>query len=152
MRTFAEFVALKEMASFSVRAGGFVVPCKFILMSGMPCEEKEIGALDMRFEDPGAYKPPFNSLNQGSKFIAQLPGSDTYLVYDGAAAQVMNRAQVEPMLPQKPNEESEQGYYLLPNDWVIHAEFYDKNWNVFKPALADFTGARSKFLHGKDEV
>ena len=141
----------QEMASMILHSGGFIVPCKLMVMHGLPCKEKEIKAIDMRFEDPGAYPAPFNQLNQGSKFIALLPGTKNYLVYHGPGnTEIVSGqdAQKKGYLPARGQYESEQGYTLVPDDWVVHAELFDTDYEVIKPALADFSGARAKALYG----
>lgn len=145
--SFGAWRRLTEMASFSMRKT-FHIPCKFLVMYGLPCEEKEVKAIDMRFEDPNAYPAPFNRLNQGSKFAARLPGTNDYLIYHGGDAEILSGADAlaKGYLPGKGEIQSAEGYLLVPNDWAVHAQLLDADYEVMKPALADFTGARSKAL------
>jgi len=146
-----------EMASFSLRNRRFTIPCRFIHMSGMPCKEEEVYALDMRFEDPGAYPSPYNELHQHSLFAALIPGTKNYLVYHGGDRPAEILSQTEAIkggyLPLENNgintnngAESQQGYMLVPNDWYMHAHLLNKDYEEIKPAKADFTGMRTAAL------
>jgi len=145
---------VQEMASFSV-SGGFVVSCKNFTMYNLNCDDQEIYAVDMRFEDPGAYPDPYNSLSQYSKFSAKIPGSKRYLVYDGAEAKVMDETSAkrgdfvpvrDGMVNKDPGAESQSGFVLVPDNWVLHAQFFNKDYDLIKDALADTTGTRQAAL------
>jgi hypothetical protein len=129
---------LAEMASFSVNpAEKVAIPCGMISVPGLPCKDAVIGAMDMRFEGPPPYDPPFNGFNNGSKFIAKLPGHGfpaQYLVYHGGhpPAQVLSEEKAKAL-----------GYPQIPDYWYERAELFDTDYNVIKPALGDHTGERA---------
>ena len=109
----------------------------------------------MRFEDPEAYPSPYNSLSQYSKFSAKIPGSKRYLVYDGAEAKIMDESTAiksgalpvqNGIVDKQPGAESDQGFLLLPDNWALHAQFFNKNYDIIKDALADTTGKRKSAL------
>jgi len=146
-----------EMASFSLRKDQFTIPCRFLTMRKLPCKEEDVYALDMRFEDPEAYSSPYNHLHQHSFFAALVPGTKNYLVYHGGEhpADVMPEglALNAGYLPVDNNgidrsngAMSSKGYYLVPNDWFVHALLMNKDYEEIKPALADFTGLRAAHL------
>lgn len=143
---FKRWLKIDEMASFSLSPGShFVVGCNDIKLKqlGIPCVEKEVGGIDMRFEDPGAYPAPFNKLNQGSKFVAKIPNNATFLAYHAGMmpAEVIPAAQAE--------ELTRQGYVNVPELWLVPAEIYDKDFNIIKPAYSDMTGERKKAIYGE---
>lgn len=143
-----------EMASFSLGQGQFTMPCnKIPLNIKLPCLEKQVGAIDMRFEDPGAYPPPYNKLNNGSQFAAKIPNSDEYLIYHGGTkpADVLLDSSAIRMgyLPiqgntinYSPGAKSPNGYLLIPQNWFIQAQIFDTNYEIIKPALGDINGKR----------
>ncbi len=135
---------LAEMASFSIPpAEKVAVPCGMIhVPGGMPCKDGFIGALDMRFEGPPAYESPFNKFNNGSKFIAKLPGivPTQYLVYHGGMEDTA-------VMPE--DKAKAIGYPAVPDYWYERAEILDTDYNVAKPALGDHTGERQKMFAGK---
>lgn len=150
------------MASFSMRNGNMSIPCSAVHAGAhgikLPCIEKLVGAIDMRFEDPQAYPPPYNTLNNGTKFAAPIPNSSEFLIYHGFEIKdpelmLGNIALEQGYLPKKdkqldktPGAISEKGYVLIPSNWFIHAQILDKDYNLIKPALADSNGAREKAL------
>ena len=136
---FQKWLNVQEMASFSVSAAEkAAIPCGRV--RGLPCKDAIIGAIDMRFEGPPAYDPPFNKFNNGSKFIAKLPSSSNYLVYHGG---------MQPVEVIDAKEATNLNYPEVPEYWYERAEVMDTNYNVIKPALGDFTGERQKFLSGE---
>lgn len=140
---FKQWLQVTEMASFSVPPQQKLsIPCGMIKVPGinLPCQERPIGALDMRFEGPPPYDPPFNSFNNGSKFIAKIPASRDYLVYHGPfpPAEVMREEKALQL-----------GYPKVPDYWYIRAEIFDTDYNLIKPALGDVTGERQQALYGK---
>jgi hypothetical protein len=134
---FREWLILAEMASFSVPPQEkAAVPCGMIRVPGLPCKDGIIGAIDMRFEGPPPYDPPFNRFGNFSKFIAKLPGHGVpaqYLVYHGGhpPAQVMFEEKAKAT-----------GYPQVPDYWFERAELMDTDYNLIKPALGDHSGER----------
>jgi hypothetical protein len=166
---FKRWLCVNEMASFSIpEKDRFVIPCGMVNMSvvKMPCEEKPVGALDMRFEGPPPYDHPYNKLNNGSKFAALIPRSTEYLVYNGTPmipplvlpepkAVEMGFLPVKetpaggkPTIDRTPGAMSPKGYVLVPDYWYVRAELLGPDYEVIKPALGDVTGERQKFLYG----
>lgn len=153
---FKKWINLIEMAHFSVSANhGFFIPCD--MCAGVPCKGGAIGAIDMRFEDPDAYPAPYNKLNNGSKFSALIPRTKQYIVHHNHKdAEVLSEVDVIKMqyVPVKNNKIdhsvgsiSDNGYYLIPDSWYIHAELFGQDYKKIKSALADFNGKRKDFLN-----
>ena len=143
---FKHWFNTNEMASVLLRQGHMSIPCSIIKAGAdgveMPCVQgKVVGLIDMRFEDPGAYPPPYNKLNNGSFFVAPIPGG----IQDPEVIQVVNAIQMGYM-PAPGEKISSLGYFLIPKDWFVHAQIFDTNYEMIKPALADVTGKRAAAL------
>lgn len=149
---FRNWLIKNEMASFSLTGNHFEIPCNNI--GFLPCIEKPVGAIDMRFEDPGAYSPPYNKLTNHSRFSALIPKSDNILIYHGDLKKNTEILPIEiaikngfiPMKDNKidrnPGAISENGYFMIPDNWFIQAQILDTDYNLIKPALADENGKR----------
>lgn len=147
--SFKSWLKLNEMPHFSV-GGKMSIPCGAVKAGAggldMPCVDKPVGAIDMRFED---HPPPFNKLGPNTKFIAQIPGSTELLIYHAAFGmdpEIMlgNKALQMGFLPEEPSPgaTSEKGYILIPKDWFLYAQVFDTDYNVIKPPLSVVTGKR----------
>lgn len=141
-QTFKEWLRLDEMPHFSVQ-DPLTIPCKYLIRVGMelPCKPGvKIGMIDMRFE----FYPKggvFNKMGPFSIFAAPIPGSHDYLVYNSAAKVLpMGAAMRQGMLPtdargrfvHQPGEKSENGYILLPDDWIKYAILLDQDYELIK--------------------
>ena len=147
--SFKHWLKLNEMPHFGM-GGKISIPCGAVKAGAgglkMPCLDKPVGMIDMRFEDQS---PPFNKLGAFSKFAAQIPGSTEFLIYHGSSMQepeliLGNKAVQMGYLPedQTPGATSEKGYILIPKDWFIHAMILDTDYNVIKPPLSVVNGKR----------
>lgn len=111
---FYKYYLFREMASFSLPNAISVSG------AGMPCDGMiKVAYIDMRFEDYSQHK----NFPQGSPFWAKLPGSNTYLVYDGDRAHFMDAKKAAPYTEQ---------YKAAPSDWWKWAEALDDNYNRIK--------------------
>lgn len=133
---------MDEMPHFSVNSD-LSIPCKHLIRVGMelPCVPgQKIGMIDMRFElyPKGSV---FNKMGSFSNFIAPIPGSHDYLVFDGAAKIVpFATALKKGNLPldrrgrfvHQPGEKSEAGFILMPDDWFRYAILLDKDYEVIR--------------------
>jgi hypothetical protein len=148
--SFKSWLQLNEMPHFSGLDGKMSIPCGAVKAGAaglkMPCVDKPVGMIDMRFED---HPPPFNKLGPNSKFAAQIPGSSEYLIYHGNAMigpEIIlgNKALQMGYLPedQTPGATSEKGYILAPKDWFMYAQIFDTEYNVIKPPLSVVNGKR----------
>lgn len=101
MKTFKEYL---EMASFSL-------PRRISIFGN------KYDAIDMQFEkDPKTLDKNGHVMNQGSKFFAKVPDSDSYIVYDGEGySQFSSPNKVEILL--------KLGYEEVPEDWYKKAAF-----------------------------
>lgn len=162
---FKKWLNISEMAHMGVKQP-LKIPCSAfqIAPTHIPCEDKPVALIDMRFEDPGAYRPPYNKLGNFSKFAAIIPGKKEYLVYHGGGwADVVSgqHAAEQGFLPVKDNKIdttpgaiSPQGYLLAPESWPVHAQLIGQDGDVVKPALGDVPtpehpkGRRQAFLDG----
>jgi hypothetical protein len=160
---FKNWLKIDEQATFSVRQR-MTIPCAKIALGNtggvkLPCQDGPVGMMDIRFEDPGAFPPPYNKLSNGSFFSALLPDRvNEYLVYHGGRkdAEIMPVGQAVEMkyipvdekqqIDHKPGAVSEKGYYLIPDDWYIHAQVLSQDYEIIKPALADINGKRAQAL------
>ena len=135
---FKQWLRLDEMPHVSVR-GNLSIPCPILVASGMqlPClPNQKIGGIDPRFEMYPKGGFPWNKLMLlDAKWIALIPGSTEYLAYDGTSRLMQSsQARKEGLLPldERPGEMSEQGYVLLPNNWLKYALVYDTDHNFIK--------------------
>jgi hypothetical protein len=147
--SFKSWLKLNEMPHFNMH-GKMSVPCGAVKAGAgglkMPCIDKPVGAIDMRFEDQN---PPFNKIGPLTKFVAQIPGSTEYLIFHaafGMEPEVMqgNKALQMGFLPeeQTPGATSEKGYILVPKDWFMYAQIFDTEYNLIKPPLSVVIGKR----------
>lgn len=117
------------MAEFSVKPGEISIPLK-------NTGTIQIRAIDMNFEN---YPPPFNRLNSGSKFSAQIPKSSRFIIYHG----MKKMPEILPAkdafklgyLPISNNKfdfgaTSINGYYLVPQNWYLNAKLFDNDYNL----------------------
>lgn len=162
---FRKWLNISEMAHMGMKEP-FKIPCSAfqIAPTPIPCADKPVAMIDMRFEDPGAYRPPYNKLGNFSKFAAMVPGKNEYLVYHGGgwADIVSGQAAIENgFIPTKDNKidntpgaVSSKGYLLVPESWPVHAQLIGMQGDVVKPALGDVPtpehpkGRRQAFLDG----
>jgi hypothetical protein len=109
MKSFADWLKTKnlfEMASFSL-------PYKIEIKG------KEYSLVDMQFElEPKTLDQNGNVMNQGSKFIARLPDSKKYLVYNGEGYSDILSAQDATSL-------YKIGYQKIPDNWHKKARFIE---------------------------
>jgi len=146
--SFKSWLKLNEMPHFSV-GGKMSVPCGAVKAGAgglkMPCIDKPVGMIDMRFEDQ---PPPFNKIGPMTKFAAQIPGSTEYLIHHGSMHEpeviMGDKALQMGYLPedQSPGAMSEKGYLLVPKDWFMYAMILDTDYNMIKPPLSVVTGKR----------
>jgi len=102
--SFKEWLRIDEMASFSF-------PFKIEIKG------KEYSLVDMKFEnEPKTYDRDGHVMNQGSKFLAKIPDSNEYIVYDG-------KGYSKVLLPSEVKGLHQQGYELIPEDWYKKATF-----------------------------
>ena len=135
---FKNWLRLNEMPHFSVH-GNLSIPCNALIHFGMtlPCvPDKKIGMIDMRFEFYPKGGFDWTKLaGFGGKWIAKIPESTQYLVYDGEAKLMFaNEAMKQGFLSQaqQPGSQSEKGYVLLPEDWLKYAILLDQDYEVIK--------------------
>jgi len=162
---FKNWLHITEMAHVGMKQH-IKIPCsKFNFGPHHDCIDSPIAMMDMRFEDPGAYSPPYNKLGNFSKFSAEIPGKSDHLVYHGGGwADIVSNINAiqQGLVPVKderidktPGAVSTKGYVLLPNSWHIHAQLIGINGEIVKPALGDVPtpeypqGPRQAFLDGK---
>ena len=130
------------MPHFSVR-DPLTIPCKYLMRMGMQGKCKpgtKVGMIDMRFE----FYPKgsvFNKMGAYHNFIAPIPGSRDYLVYDGEAKIVpFGTAMEKGYLPvdgdgrysHQPGDKSSQGFVLMPSDWIKYAILLDQDYEPIK--------------------
>lgn len=142
MIQFKNWLQLNEMPHFMIN-GDMNLPCPILIAAGLdsPCmpgkqSNKKITMIDMRFELYPKNTFDWNKLDAfGTKFIAQIPGSDEYLIKDNEA-KIMNGsiAKQSGFIPDKeiPGSISSKGYVLLPSNWLKYALLLDKDNNVIK--------------------
>ena len=76
-----------------------------------------VSSVDMQFEkSPSTVNADGKVMNQGSKFIAKLPGHDDYIAYDGAGV-------CEFVAPDDASNYIHRGFLLLGNNWWRKAVF-----------------------------
>ena len=76
-----------------------------------------VSSVDMRFEKiPSTVNADGKVMNQGSKFIAKLPGHDDYIAYDGAGV-------CEFVVHDDVLDYIHRGFLLLGNNWWKKAVF-----------------------------
>lgn len=134
---FKSWLQLNEMPHFSVQ-DKMSIPCRPLIAAGMeiPCvSDKQIGMIDMRFEFyPG--DSPARKLGPYGKFVAPIPDSTQFLVFDSGRTKLMfgNVATQQGILPEdeKAYSVSPQGFMLLPPDWLKYAILLDPDYNVIK--------------------
>ena len=109
---------LKEMAHFTV-------PNNLNVQIPHNNKLEKVIAFDMRFELPPAVldKNSGKVMNQGSKFIAKIPLTSYYLVYNGLEGilpKLVNKNKIKDLI--------EAGYNLLDNNWWRRALKIGNNW------------------------
>lgn len=99
-----EFKCFLEMASFT-------------LPHPIKIGDDYVTAVDMQFEkDPPTINDFGRVMNQGSKFVAKIPNSSDYLVYDGAGgSDVINKKNIFDYI--------ETGFSRIGRDWWKKAFF-----------------------------
>ena len=162
---FKKWLYITEMAHVGMKQPIKIACAKFSNGIHIPCIDEPIAMMDMRFEDPGAYHPPYNKLGNFSKFSAAIPGKSDYIAYQGAGwAEVMSNTiamqhgfvpVLDNQIDKTPGAISEKGFLLLPDDWLIHAQLVGIKGNIVKPAFGDVStpdypeGSRQAFMNGK---
>ena len=83
----------------------------FTLPDNLSIKGKEVSAIDMQFEKiPKTFNKEGIVMNQGSKFVAQIPNSNHFISYDG-------HGRSEFISELKAQELIDQGYEKLPDNW-----------------------------------
>ncbi len=87
----------------------------FTLPHPIKVNGEHIDAIDMQFE---IYPPTKNkegkTMNQGSRFIARLPGKNKYIAYDGkGTSQFINKSDLPEFMM--------NSYEIIPNNWWYKA-------------------------------
>lgn len=101
-----EFKKWLEMASFTLP-----VPLKI--------KNKKVNAIDMQFElEPITLNKTGRVMNQGSKFLAKIPGSDNFIGYDGDGYSFL-------IPKEKALKLLTLDYERVPNNWHFKARFLD---------------------------
>lgn len=167
---FADWLKIQEMSSFSIPSSmDFEVPCDR-QHQDLGCH---VGALDMRFEDPPQTRDALGRvLNQWSGFVARIPNSKLFLVYDrGTPRLVDNTEKVKELLdrnkqtlpelrhtmavwqqtngPEKKQlmkkiqQLQDQFYTMIPDNWWEKAEIMGKDYERIKVARGDLDGSRA---------
>lgn len=97
---------LFEMASFS-------------LPHSIEIKGKKYSLVDMQFElEPKTLDSDGNVMNQGSKFVAKIPGSSNYIAYDGEGySDILSQQEVVRLY--------EIGYRRIPDNWYKKARFIE---------------------------
>ena len=133
---FKHWLQLNEMPHLKVN-GNLSIPCPALVAAGMelPClPGQKIGMIDMRFEFyPKGGFPWTKLMGFGAKWIALIPGSTEYLVFDnGSKLMQANQAAQEGMLSGAAGDISEKGFVRIPDDWLKYAIVLDTDYNVIK--------------------
>lgn len=95
----------------------FFEMASFTLPHSIDVNGENITAIDMQFElEPKTINKNGKVMNQGSKFIAKIPNSNTYLVYNGEGYSFFsNKSELYDLL--------KNGYELIPKNWWKKARF-----------------------------
>jgi hypothetical protein len=95
----------------------FYEMASFTLPHSINIDGEKVQAIDMQFElSPKTLDKNGKVMNQGSKFIAKMPNSSDYLVYNGEGYSIFaDRDNLYNLL--------EKGYELIPKDWWKKARF-----------------------------
>lgn len=99
----------------------FIEMASFTLPKLIKIDDKRYAAIDMMFEKkPTTYNKDGKVMNQGSKFVAKIPDSGEYLVYDGEGeAFFASSSKAKKLINQKEYEE-------IPDTWWKKARFIDE--------------------------
>jgi hypothetical protein len=108
---------LKEMASFSLP---------------IDVKDKKYSAIDMQFElEPKTLDKDGHVMNQGSKFLAKIPDSNNYIVYDGRGyARLASHSEVQLLL--------NMGYDIISDDWYKKANLIENYQGQHKPPSKNY--------------